>query len=314
MKRRMIWTLSLMLLFLSACSNGEDSIDMTTGGTGGTYYPVGGAIAQILSDNIDGMTVNSLVGNASVANCDLIKEGNTDLALVQNNVAYWAYEGIGVFKENSVTNLRGIGSLYPEAVQIVVLRESDIESVEDLKGKKVSVGVIGSGVNFDVENILAVHDMTEKDFEALHLSFSEAAAKLKNNEIDAAFVTAGYPTSSILDVNLEREIDIVPIDQDKINAMMEALPFYSSAIIPADTYSGLDEDVVTVTTLAMLVVREGLDDSVVYDITKTLWEHRDELEDAHENGRDITIDSALNGMGIPLHPGAEKYYKETGVK
>lgn len=303
-----------VLLLFTACGNGDNIIDMTTGGTGGTYYPVGGAIAQILSDNIDDMTVNSLIGNASVANCELIGEGGTDLALVQNNVAYWAYEGVGAFEDNKIDNLRGIGSLYPEAIQIVALKESGITSVEDLKGKRVSVGVLGSGVHFDVENILKVHKMTEKDFEALYLSFSEAAAKLKGNQIDAAFVTAGYPTSSVLDVNLEREIVIVPIEPDKIEAMMETLPFYSSAVIPADTYSGVSDDVLTVTTLAMLVVGHEIDDDVVYEITKTLWEHRDELEGAHENGRDITVDSALQGMGIPLHPGAAKYYKEIGVE
>lgn len=307
-------TLLLVVAMLTACGEKKQFVSITTGGTGGTYYPIGGAIAQTLTDNIEGLTVNSQAGNASVANCNLISTGETESALVQNNVAYWAYKGIGAFEGEAIENLRGIASLYPEAIQIVALKESGITSVEDLAGKKVGVGEIGSGVHFDVANILAAYGMTEDDFSADYLSFSEASQKLKDKQIDAAFVTAGYPTSSITDVNLARDIVIVPIEEAMIDKMMETSPFYAKTVIPAGTYTGLDNDVVTATTMAMWVVDEGVDEDLVYEMTKTLWENRMDIEAAHEKGKDVTLESALDGMGIPLHAGAEKYYKEAGIK
>lgn len=313
-------TLTLVLVLvmttalLAGCGSKKQFVSITTGGTGGTYYPIGGAIAQTLTDNIEGLTVNSQAGNASVANCNLIGEGETESALVQNNVAYWAVEGIGAFEGAAITNLRGIASLYPEAIQIVALKESGITSIQDLAGKKVGVGEIGSGVHFDVANILAAHGMTEDDLKADYLSFSEASQKLKDKQIDAAFVTAGYPTSSITDVNLAREVVIVPIEEAMIDKMIETSPFYAKTIIPAGTYTGLDTDVVTATTMAMWVVDEKVDEDLVYTMTKTMWENRTDIEAAHEKGKDITLETALDGMGIALHPGAEKYYKEAGIK
>ena len=316
MKKFLSITLVVIMVAVLAAGCGEKKqfVSITTGGTGGTYYPVGGAIAQTLTDNIESLTVNSQAGNASVANCNLIGSGETESALVQNNVAYWAYEGIGAFEGGAIDNLRGIASLYPEAIQIVALKESGITTVADLAGKKVGVGEIGSGVHFDVANILAAHGMTEDDFSADYLSFSEASQKLKDKQIDAAFVTAGYPTSSITDVNLAREIVIVPIAEDMIDKMIETSPFYAKTVIPAGTYTGLDVDVVTATTMAMWVVDEGVDEDLVYTMTKTLWENRASIEAAHEKGKDVTLETALDGMGIPLHAGAEKYYKEQGLK
>ncbi len=261
-------TYAILIIMLVGCGNGDKTISITTGGTGGTYYPVGGAIAQMLTDNIEGLTVNSQVGNASVANCGLIRDGMTDSALVQNNVAFWAWSGIGSFEDASVDSLRGVASLYPEAIQIVVLKKSNIRTIEDLVGKDVSVGVGGSGVNFDAMNILDAHDLSMTDINALYLSFSEASAKLKEGEIDAAFVTAGYPTSSIMDVNLVEDIRILPISIEKIDQIVSSSPFYSEHVIPANTYSGIDEDVSTVTTMAIWVISEEVDSESVYQMTK----------------------------------------------
>lgn len=307
-----ILVLSLAMMLVAGCGEKKQFLSITTGGTGGTYYPVGGAIAQTVTENLDYLTVNSQAGNASVANCNLIGEGETESALVQNNVAFWAYEGIGAFEGQAIDKLRGIASLYPEAIQIVALEESGITSVEDLKGKKVCVGELGSGVHFDVTNILAAHGMTEDDIQVDYLSFSEASQKLKDKQIDAAFLTAGYPTSSVTDVNLARDIVIVPIAEDKIAKMIETSPFYAKTTIPAGTYNGIDEEIQTATTMAMWVVSADVSEDIVYEMTKTLWENRSEVESAHEKGKDITIETALDGMGIPLHDGAQKYYDEIG--
>lgn len=319
--KKLSLSLALILIFavaLSACGGGEQAntkfFNITTGGTGGTYYPVGGAIAMLLTDNLEDLTVTAQAGNASVANCNLIAEHETESALVQNNVAFWAYNGIGTFEGQKIENLRGIASLYPEAIQIIALKDSNINSIEDLKGKKVSVGEQGSGVDFDVRNILAAHDMTYDDFDVDYLSFSESAQKLKDKQIDAAFVTAGYPTSSVMDVALSREIVLVPISEEKIEKMIETSPYYAKTVIPGGTYQGVDEDTVTATTMAMWVVDADADEELVYQMTKTMWENRTVLEEAHEKGKDITLETGLDGMGIPLHPGAERYYTEAGLK
>jgi len=306
--------LSLLMVLIASCGDKREYISITTGGTGGTYYPIGGAIAQTLTENIDNLTVNSQVGNASIANCKLIGSGDTESALVQNNVAFWAYEGIGQFKDNRIEKLRGVASLYPEAIQIIAVAESGIKTVEDLKGKTVCVGEIWSGTYFDVINILAAHGMSEDDFNVSYLSFSEASQKLKDNEIDAAFITSGYPTSSVTDVNLVCEIVIVPIAEDKIAKMIEESPYYTKTVIPAGTYTGINVDVQTATTMAMWVISADVDNDLVYEMTKTLWENQTEVESAHEKGAEITLETALLGMGIPLHPGAQKYYNEKHIK
>lgn len=303
----------ILVVAISGCSPKKQFFNITTGGTGGTYYPIGGAIADVLTKNIENLTTTAQAGNASVANVNLISTHETESALVQNNVAYWAYNGVGSFEGKAVKNIRGIASLYPEAIQIIALKDSGIETVEDLKGKKVSVGEQGSGVDFDVKNILKVYDMTYDDFRVDYLSFSEASQKLKDKQLDAAFVTAGYPTSSVIDVALTRDIVIVPIDEEKIEKLIEASPYYAKTIIPKGTYKGVEEDVVTATTMAMWVVDKEVDEELVYDMTKTMWENKESIEAAHEKARDITLDTALDGMGIPLHSGAEKYYREIGI-
>lgn len=289
-------------------------LNITTGGTGGTYYPIGGAIAAALTENVENLKVDAQAGNASVANCNLISTHETESALVQNNVAYWAYNGKGSFEGKEVKNLRGIASLYPEAIQLVALKDSGITTIADLKGKKVSVGEQGSGVDFDVRNVLEIYEMSYDDFKVDYLSFSEASQKLKDKQIDAAFVTAGFPTSSVIDVATSRDLVIVPFEEDKLEKLIEAYPYYAKAVIPAGTYKGMDEDVITATTMAMWVVDEEADEDLVYTITKAMWENRDVIENAHEKGKVVTLDTALDGMGIPLHPGAEKYYKEQGLK
>lgn len=329
MKRKIAFVLAgilAMSVALVGCSSTKDDaygtaskgkrqfFNITTGGTGGTYYPVGGALADVLTQNVDNLSVQAQTGNASVANCNLIKTAQTESAFVQNNVAYWAFSGQGAFEGKAVENLRGIASLYPEAIQIVALKDSGIQTVEDLKGKKVAIGEFGSGVEVDAKSILKAHGLSVEDISVEQLNFSEASQKLKDKQIDAAFVTAGFPTASIMDVASSREIVVVPIAEEKINAMIEESPYYAKTVIPAGTYENQDEDIVTATTTAMWVCGADADEDLVYNMTKALWDNRVELEKTHAKGKDITLETALDGMAIPLHPGAMKYYKEQGIE
>ncbi|MCD6167955.1 MAG: TAXI family TRAP transporter solute-binding subunit [Caldisericia bacterium] len=317
------------LSFFSACAPKEEKpqeeegvkkvfFGIATGGTGGTYFPVGGAIAQVVSnfadyDNVD-VVATAQTSGASVANCNLIGKHEIESAFAQNNVVYWAYTGTEIFKDKEpIKNLRVIASLYPETIQIVALKKSGIKTVEDLKGKKVAVGDVGSGTEVDARTILNLHGITYDDIDEQYMSFSEATDALKDERIDAAFVTAGYPTSSIVSLATTKDIVLVNITPEMVQKLVKEVPYYAPATIPAGTYKGQDEDVTTVTCLAQWVCDADLDEDLVYNVTKALWEHRDFVEKVHAKGKDITLETALDGVAIPLHPGAEKYYKEKGL-
>ena len=197
--------------------------------------------------------------------------------------------------------------MYPETIQIVTLADSGIESVEDLKGKKVSVGAPGSGTMY-AEQILEVHGMTMDDIQAQNLDFGESAGGLKDGNIDAAFITAGTPTGAVEEISATNDINIIPIEQEKVDALIEKYPYYAADTIAAGTYSGIEADVNTVAVMAMIAVSKDLSDDVVYDLTKGLYENVDKI--THES-RFISLESALDGIDTSLlHPGAEKYYSE----
>ncbi|TFB08127.1 TAXI family TRAP transporter solute-binding subunit [Candidatus Atribacteria bacterium MT.SAG.1] len=289
-------------------------IAIATGGTGGTYYPLGGALAQMLSNNVEGLIVTAQTGNASIANCNLISRGQIETAFSQANTTYWSYSATGILKDaQPITNLRAIASLYPETIHIVATKASGIRTIEDLKGKKVGVGAPNSGTAADAEIILNAHGLTFDDIKVDFLSFTEVAQRLIDGQIDAGFTTAGYPTSSIINIATKRDIVLIPISAEKIKELVEAIPYYGATVIPTGMYKGVDESVPALATPALWIVDAKLSSTLVYKMTKALWEHRDVLEKVHSQGKNITLETALDGIGIPLHPGAEKYYKEVGL-
>ena len=302
---------ALLLLTVVDCSREESTrFYIATGSTGGTYYPVGTALAQIVSLHIPGMRAEAQTGNASKANCDLIRTHEIESALTQNNVAYWAYTGTEFFEQQGrVENLRGIASLYPEVIQIVTRKSENINSISDLKGKRVVVGASGSGTEIDARKILDAHGITYDDIEENFLDFSGAIQRLRDGLADAAFQTAGYPTLSITDLAATEDIVLVPIEDDTISKLIAKNRYYTKAVIPAGTY-GIDADVPTVGLMAIWAVDASQPTERIYQITKALWEHRSELEKVHEKCKEITLETALDGIGIPVHPGAEKYYRE----
>ena len=289
-------------------------VAIATGGTGGTYYPLGGALAQMISNNVEGVIVTAQSGNASVANCNLISRGQIETAFSQANTTYWCYSATGILVGTQpITNLRGIASLYPETIHIVATKASGIKTIEDLKGKKVGVGAPNSGTAADAEIILNAHGITFDDIKADFLSFNEVAQRLIDGQIDAGFTTAGFPTSSIINIATKRNIVLIPISAEKIKELTEAIPYYGATVIPGGLYKGVDEDVPALATPALWICDAKLSPTLVYKMTKALWEHRDVLEKVHSQGKNITLETAIDGIGIPLHPGAELYYKEVGL-
>ena len=205
--------------------------------------------------------------------------------------------------------------LYPEVTQVIATAESGIKNIADLKGKKVAVGAPGSGTEVNARQMLAEYGLTYTDLaKADYLSFNEAADQLKNKQIDAAFVTGAVPTSAVTEVTQTADIVVVAIDADKIAALNEKYPFYAEVVIPANSYKGQTTDVVAAAVMAMLIVPEDLSEDLVYNMTKNMFEQRQVIIDTHARGNDIKLETALVGMPIDVHPGAQKYYDEMGIK
>lgn len=289
---------------------GKKFLNIATGGTAGTYYPIGGAMAEILNKDIKGMNASAQSTGATVANINMLKDGSVDLAIVQNDITYYAVNGTEMFQDKKVDNIRGIATLYPETCQFVTLDSSGIKSIKDLKGKKVAVGAAGSGAEANARQILEAYGITYNDIEVQYLSFAEGASALKDGNVDAAFLTAGYPTASVQDISSQNKIRLLPVDSDKAEALIAKYPFYTKTTIPAGTYAGFNEEVQTISVMAMLVATDKVDDKLGYEIAKAIFSNLDRLQAAHSVGKLITKDGAMKGMSLPMNAGAEKFFKE----
>ncbi len=299
---------------VAGCGGGADSgekfVNIATGGTAGTYYPIGGAIADIIQKDVKGVGANAQSTGASVANINMLNDKQVDMAIVQNDIAYYALNGTEMF-EKKVESLRGIASLYPETCQFVTLDGSGINSIADMKGKRVAVGAQGSGVECNVRQILKAYGMTYEDISPQFLTFAEGATALRDGTVDVACLTAGYPTNSVQDIASQKPIRLIPLDSNKVDALIADYPFYTRTTIPANTYQGFSAEVPTVSVMAILVATDRLDSQMGYDITKAIFTHTDKLEAAHSAARAIKKETALNGMNfIKMNEGAEKFLKE----
>ncbi|AEF95502.1 TRAP transporter solute receptor, TAXI family [Desulfotomaculum nigrificans CO-1-SRB] len=289
---------------------GKKFINIATGGTAGVYYPLGGAIAEILNKNIPGANATAQSTGASVANINMLTNGSVQLAFVQNDIAYYAANGTEMFKDKKVNGLKALATIYPETVQIVTLEKNGIKSIADLKGKKVAVGAAGSSVTANARQVLEAYGITFNDITPQYLSFAEAANGLKDGNIDAAFVTAGFPTAAIQDIAAQHKVVLLSIDNDKAEQLVKKYPYYTKITIPAKTYPNQEQDVIALGTKAMLVVTDKMDEQTAYDITKAIFTNLEQLKAAHSVGKFISKESAKDGLSIPMHPGAEKYFNE----
>lgn len=303
-------TLAVSSMFATAQAENPKFLSMLTGGTGGTYYPLGGAIAKIVSDET-GIKTDALSSNASADNIIALNDGEAEIAFTQTDVAAYAIDGINNFKDKKIEGIQALGSLYPETVQIITTEKSGIKTVNDLKGKKVSVGAPGSGTYVSAEQILEVYGLNIKDIRAQHLDFGESVGGIQDGNIDAAFITAGTPTGAVEQLTATAKVNVLPIDGEEAKKLIDKYPFYGVDTIKEGTY-GLANDVESVAVLAMLVVQKDLPEDAVYNITKAIYENLDKI--AHAKAKEISLDKALDGIGFDLHPGAKKYYEEKGLE
>lgn len=299
-----------------------------TGGTAYTYYPVGGVIANAISKppgsrecgkggscGVDNLIASAVSSRGSVDNVNAIISGLRNSGFAQSDVAYWAYTGTGTMEgKEPAKDLRTIAALFEEHIHLVALADSGINSVADLKGKRVSLDEPGSGTYVDANLILDANGLSVDDVTAEALKGNAASEALRNGKIDAFFVVAGYPTGSLVELASAADIKLVPIDGDGAKALTDKYGFFSASDIPADTYQGV-EQTTTVAVGAQWFTSAKEDEELIYNITKALWnkESRKLLDVGHAKGKTITAETALSGVGVPLHPGAERFYKEAGL-
>ena len=299
-----------------------------TGGTGATYYPLGGTIAAAISNppgsrpceeggscGVPGLIAVAQSSRGSIDNIDGIKSGRFHSGFVQSDVAYSAHTGTGQFAgQEPVANLRAITVLYPEHIQIVARRDAGIESVEALRGERVSLDERGSGSYVNAIQILDAFGLSEGDLDARTLKAAPAADAMMAGDLDAFFITSGYPTNAIAELASRVPITLVPIEGPAADKLLEEFQFFSRDTIPAGTY-GDSAEVPTLAVGAQWVSTTEMSDDLIYDITKVLWlpQTKRLLDVGHAKGKMVTQETALDGIAIPLHPGAERYYREAGL-
>jgi uncharacterized protein len=290
---------------------------IATGGTGGTYYPLGGMLAQLISNKatIGGkkLSATAETSGASVANAQLLARKDIESAFVAADILDAAYNGKGQFEGKAVKNLRALGALYPEQVQLVTLASANVRSFKELKGKSVSSGSPGSGQWQLLGDLLEAHGMTRKDIGEDLSSFTQSIDKIKDGNLVASLITAGAPTSSITDLANARELRIVPLSGPEIETLRKKQPYYAMVQLPANTYKGQTAPVDTLAVMAVWATHDGLSEQAAYEVTKALFENTETLGQVHPKGKEISLKTALLSVSIPLHPGAERYYREKGL-
>jgi TRAP transporter TAXI family solute receptor len=303
------------LIGRSAFAQGPAFFRIGTGGTAGTYYPVGGLIANAVS-NPPNLVVTAQASNGSVANVNAIASGGLESGFSQADVAFWAHSGTGLFEgKGKMEDLRLIANLYPESIHLVAAKSANIKSVADLKGKRVSLDEPGSGTLVDARIILAGWGLKEADLKADFLKPNQAAEKMRDGGMDAFFFVGGYPTSAITELAATGAgIDIVPLSGPEADAIRKQYSFFAADEIPANTYKGVGA-VKTLAVGAQWITSAKVPDNVAYEITKGLWSDktRAALDAGHAKGKMIRKETALAGAGIPVHAGAERFYKEAGI-
>ena len=284
-----------------------------TGGTGGTYYPIGGLIGNAISS--DKLNVSAVATNGSVANVNGIVAGSMESGFSQADVNFWAFTGTGIYEgKPKVEELRAIANLYPESVHIVIRKGLGAKSVADLKGKRVSLDEPGSGTLVNAKAILAAYGLSEKDIKPEYLKQQQCAEKLKDGSLDAYFQTTGYPQGTLTELAATNGFELLALTGPQAEKLQAQFKFFASDQIPSAAY----KDVTGVDTLsvgAQWVTSAKIDEALVYEVTKALWSDKTRavLDVGHAKGKAIRKETALLGIGIPLHPGAEKFYKEAGL-
>ena len=315
-KKTFIRTLAVILVCFTmigttGCGSGERFM-FGTGGTAGTYYAYGGVLAQYMK-NFAGYRVTAVSTGGSKANIQSIQDGDYQLGFTQSDVMSYAWTGTKSFEKDGPTHdFRVLGCLYAETVQLITMDEN-IKTVEDLKGKSVSIGEANSGVFFNAMDVLEAAGLTIKDIKPQYQSFEDSKESLKDGKIDAAFIVAGAPTTAITELATTNGVYLVNIEGALRDKIMKTCPYYSEYKIPAGTYPKQDKDVETITIKATVIVSSYLDEEVVYNLTASIFDHAAEITAENAKGAELDLGNATSVTDVPYHAGAAKYYAEHGI-
>lgn len=309
------WTTRLLTLFtvtaLGACGGGEgrtEFLSLGTAGTGGIYYPLGGAIASRLSVADSARQYTAEVSGGSVENVNRVASGQMDLAMAIAVTMYQAYNGEGDFQQ-PVTGLRALAPLYPNLTHILVPASSPVRTVADFAGRRISVGAAGSGTEQLARHVLAAYGLTYDDIDPQYLSFAESSAALRDGAIDGAIISVGYPAAAVLEASTTGDIRLLPVEGEVLQQMLEEHPYYNDGLIPAEAYPGVEEPVTTLAVMNWVFALETLDGEVVRTLLNIFENDRVSLEQVHDMARQIDLDR-LSSAPIPLHPAAEQWLTE----
>ncbi|MDQ0339675.1 TRAP transporter TAXI family solute receptor [Caldalkalibacillus uzonensis] len=311
----------VLMIMLTGCGDSETgsdgssvSLQFPTASTTGTIYPLGSAMANLWHEEL-GYQVSAQASNGGVHNLNLLKDGEADISFATVGIIWEAYHGERSFEGRQYDDVRIIAGLYYNPNQFVVRAEAGIGSIADIKGKRFAPGASGSTPEVESSIILTEYGLNyPDDIQANFVGFTEAIDLMRNNQIDGALIQAGLPTAAVTEMTSTAGGKLIGIDPEIRASLMEKYPWYSDFVIPAGTYDNQDEDVETLAIKMMLIADASVDEEVIYNLVKTMWENVEKLESAHPIVEQFDINQATTDLaGIPLHPGAEKYYKETGV-
>ncbi len=290
-----------------APAEGGSELIFTTGGSAGTYYAFGGVMATKIGE-VTSTTVTPITSDGSKANIEALEMGDADIAFVQSDVMAYGYNGERLFEE-PYTDFSTVAAMYMEQVQIITL-DPDIKTVADLEGKRVSIGAAGSGVYFNAIDVLGAYDLTEEDITPEFKSFDESTEALQDGSIDAAFIVAGAPTNAVTALAATNKVYLVSLDDEHINKLIEASPYYSKNVIAADAY-GMDEDATTVAIGAVVIANDSVSDTDVYNFLTGVFDNLDDL--AHDKAKELSLEFATSVTSVPYHPGAVAYFADKGI-
>ncbi len=282
------------------------TLTIATGSSGGTYYPIGAAVAAILNASLEETTARAIPSRGSIENLLWLERGDVELGIAQQDVAYYAFHGQEAFAGRAFGRIRALAALYPETIQVVVRRDAPVRGIPDLRGRRVALGAHGSGTAFNARQILQAARVLQ-EVRAVEAPFEEAMTQLEQGNLDAAFITAGVPTRVIQALAERVPIRILPIDGALREDLMRRYPFFSTTSLPAGSY-GAPGAVGTVAITALLVCQATLPEETVMELLRALFANLPYLRQAHPRGADIALDAASRGLAIPLHPGAARFF------
>jgi uncharacterized protein len=312
LKNLFIVLIGLTMLLMVACSGNEQSsskeelFSIGTASMGGAFYPVGQEIANLITKYVDGVQVTPEVTGGAVENPRLTDNKDVEMSLTNANLAHFAVNGTEPYTEK--LNVSAIAPLHPSILHIIAKGDSSINTIADLKGKKVAVGPAGGGSIEIFAALLEQVGLTLDDISATYLSYADGFTQLSDGNVDVALALAGYPTSAVVEASTSNSIKFISVDDELAAKVTNQYPYYSKVIVPKDVYK-LDTDPVAIGVNNLLIVNNDLDEDVVYKMTKAIFDHLEEFQEANANAKQINLDD-VSKISIPLHPGAKKYFDE----